>query len=153
MSVSDRPALRCFGQNTNFASFLALNNGKLWEAWLAGPKKVIDHLRWTFLNCWGSYMISQSSGLASASNIICNEPGLIIDYWSRTHLSCHWDGGCRGMPWEHLPFCPSWLKLRIEVTSLPNDSERSHQVCLEWGSAWWLPDCSQWHLLITKITL
>ena len=31
---------------------------------------------------------------AGASNIICNSsPALIIDYWSKPHLSCHWGLG------------------------------------------------------------
>ena len=52
-------SLSLSGQNTNFASFLLLNNGNPWGVWLVGLKKVIDHLCLPFLNWRGSYMISR----------------------------------------------------------------------------------------------
>ena len=133
------------GQNTNFASFLLLNNGNPWGVWLVGLKKVIDHLCFPFLN-WrgeerrGSYMISRAQpGLApvraAASNIICNEPRSDHRLLEQSTFVLSLGAGGWGMPWERLPFCPSWLSMRMEVASLPNDSERSHElVGLKWPS-------------------
>ena len=58
---------------------------------------------------------------------------LIIDYWSKAHLSCHWGPGDAMGTFTFLPqlaFDEDRERERErEVASLPNDSERSHQLC------------------------
>ena len=102
------------GQNTNFASFLGLNNGNPRGVWLVGLKKVIDHLCLPFLNWRGSYMISRAlawlqSGLERQISFVPS-PALIIDYWSKAHLSCHCTGGrgCHGNVYLFAPVGFRW---------------------------------------------